>query len=148
MPDFQRVAAEVREVSGGIPIGFKLSAQHIEDDLDFALDIGVDYVILDGCGGGIGAAPEVFKDNISVPTIPALDRARHHLDQRGRRDMTLIITGGLRTESDFVKALALGTDGIAVSNEAIQTGIPYGGVTSAVRIVHSLLNWLKLERSG
>lgn len=120
VPDFQRVAAEVRDLSGGIPIGFKLSAQHIEEDIDYALAIGVDYIILDGRGGGTGAAPEIFKKNISVPTIPALARARHHLDKRGRRDITLIITGGLRTESDFVKAMALGADGVAVSNAAIQ----------------------------
>lgn len=118
--DFRRLAAEVREVSGGIPIGFKLSAQHIEEDIDAALAIGVDYIILDGRGGGTGAAPEIFKKNISVPTIPALARARRHLDKRGRRDVTLIITGGLRTESDFVKALALGADGVAISNAAIQ----------------------------
>jgi len=118
--DFQRVADEVRDVSGGIPIGVKMSAQHIEEDIDFALAIGVDYIILDGRGGGTGAAPEVFKKNISVPTIPALARARHHLDKQGQRDVTLIITGGLRTESDFVKALALGADGIAVSNAALQ----------------------------
>ncbi len=118
--DFQRVAAEVRDVSGGIPIGFKLSAQHIEEDINFALAVGVDYIILDGRGGGTGAAPEIFKKNISVPTIPALARARRHLDMRGRRDVTLIITGGLRTESDFVKALALGADGVAVSNSALQ----------------------------
>ncbi|QVJ02366.1 FMN-binding glutamate synthase family protein [Nocardiopsis eucommiae] len=55
--DFRRVAAEVREATGGIPVGFKLSAQHIERDLDAALQIGVDYVILDGRGGGTGAAP-------------------------------------------------------------------------------------------
>ena len=66
----------VREESGGIPIGFKLSAQHIEEDLDAALAVGVDYVILDGRGGGTGAAPLLFRDNISVPTIPALARAR------------------------------------------------------------------------
>ncbi|MCB0179786.1 MAG: Rieske 2Fe-2S domain-containing protein [Anaerolineae bacterium] len=118
--DFRRVADEVRDVSGGIPIGFKLSAQHIEDDIDFALAVGVDYIILDGRGGGTGAAPEIFKKNISVPTIPALARARKHLDQLGRDDITLIITGGLRTESDFVKALALGADGVAVSNAALQ----------------------------
>ncbi|MCB9079453.1 MAG: alpha-hydroxy-acid oxidizing protein [Anaerolineaceae bacterium] len=118
--DFRRVADEVREVSGGIPIGFKMSAQHIEADIDFALAIGVDYIILDGRGGGTGAAPEIFKKNISVPTIPALARARKHLDQLGRDDITLIITGGLRTESDFVKALALGADGVAVSNAALQ----------------------------
>ena len=119
--DFRRVAAEVRQVSGGIPIGFKLSAQHIEDDIDFALDIGVDYIILDGRGGGTGAAPNVFKQNISVPTMVALPRARRHLDMRGvSGQVTLIITGGLRTESDFVKALALGADGVAVANSAMQ----------------------------
>ncbi|EDM80637.1 ferredoxin-dependent glutamate synthase [Plesiocystis pacifica SIR-1] len=118
--DFQRVADEVREVSGGIPIGFKLSAQHIEADVDFALAASADYIILDGRGGGTGAAPEVFKNNISVPTMIALARARRHLDARGRRDVTLIITGGLRTESDFVKAMALGADAVAVSNAAMQ----------------------------
>ena len=118
--DFRRMADEVREISGGIPIGFKLSAQHIEDDIDFALDVGADYIILDGRGGATGAAPIVFKDNISVPTLVALPRARRHLDRRGRRDVTLIITGGLRTESDFIKAMAMGADGVAVANSAIQ----------------------------
>lgn len=118
--DFKRVADEVREASGGIPIGFKLSAQHIEADIDFALEASADYIILDGRGGGTGAAPNVFKDNISVPTIPALARARRHIGGRGAQDVTLIITGGLRTESDFVKALALGADGVAVSNSALQ----------------------------
>ena len=118
--DFRRVADEVREVSGGIPIGFKLSAQHIEADLDFALEVGIDYLILDGRGGGTGAAPALFKDNISVPTIPALARARRHLDAKRADGVTLIITGGLRTEADFVKALALGADGVAVANAAIQ----------------------------
>ena len=117
---FKQIANDVREASGGIPIGFKLSAQHIEDDIDFALAVGVDYIILDGRGGGTGAAPNVFKQNISVPTIPALARARHHLDKRDANNVTLIITGGLRTESHFAKALALGADGIAISNAAIQ----------------------------
>ena len=80
--DFRKVADEVREVTGGIPIGFKLSAQHIEADIDFALDVGVEYIILDGRGGGTGAAPEVFKSNISVPTMAALARARRHLDTK------------------------------------------------------------------
>ncbi len=118
--DFAEIAAEVREVTGGIPIGFKMSAQHIEDDLDFALEVGVDYVILDGRGGATGAAPDIFKNNISVPTMAALGRARRHLDARAATGVTLIITGGLRTESDFVKALALGADGVAISNSALQ----------------------------
>jgi len=118
--DFRRVADEVREATGGIPIGVKMSAQHIEADIDFALDIGVDYIILDGRGGGTGAAPLLFRDNISIPTMVALARARRRLDTCGAKDVTLIITGGLRTEGDYVKALALGADAIAVSNAALQ----------------------------
>ncbi len=117
---FRDFAAEVREKTGGIPVGFKLSAQHIEKDIDAALEVGVDYIILDGRGGGTGAAPLIFRDNISVPTIPALARARRHLDRSDAADTTLIITGGLRHPADFAKAMALGADGVAVSNAAIQ----------------------------
>lgn len=120
LDDYRRFAAEVRDATGGIPVGFKLSAQHIERDIDAALEVGVDYIILDGRGGGTGAAPLIFRDNISVPTMPALARARRHLDQAGRSDVTLVITGGLRTPADFAKALALGADAIAVSNAALQ----------------------------
>ena len=114
-------ADEVRDRTGGIPIGYKLSAQHIEKDIDSALEVGVDYIILDGRGGGTGAAPTIFRDNISVPTIPALARARRHLDALDRKDITLVITGGLRQPADFVKALAMGADAIAVSNAAMQS---------------------------
>ncbi|MEM8748787.1 MAG: glutamate synthase-related protein [Pseudomonadota bacterium] len=118
--EIRAFADEVRDRTGGIPIGYKLSAQHIEKDIDAALEVGVDYIILDGRGGGTGAAPIIFRDNISVPTIPALARARRHLDGLSRSDVTLVITGGLRKPADFVKALALGADAIALSNSAMQ----------------------------
>ncbi len=120
LADFKAFAGEVRAATGGIPVGFKLSAQHIERDLEAALEIGVDYVILDGRGGGTGAAPLLFRDNISVPTIPALARARRFLDAHGASDVTLVATGGLRLPADFVKALALGADAVALSNSALQ----------------------------
>lgn len=120
LEQFRDFAEQVREVSGGIPVGFKMSAQHIERDIDAALEIGVDYLILDGRGGGTGSAPTIFRDNISVPTIPALARARRHLDRLGAGDVTLAITGGIRTPADMVKALALGADAIALSNAALQ----------------------------
>tara|TARA_R110002094_G_scaffold134060_1_gene126381 strand:+ start:1595 stop:3127 length:1533 start_codon:yes stop_codon:yes gene_type:complete len=118
--DFRKVANEVRERSGGIPIGFKLSANHIEEDIDFALEASADYIILDGRGGGTGAAPLIFRDHISVPTIPALARARKHLDAKTGREVTLVITGGLRVAEDFAKAMAMGADAIAISNSAMQ----------------------------
>jgi glutamate synthase domain-containing protein 2/CDGSH-type Zn-finger protein len=119
--DFRRFGDRVRELSGGIPVGFKLSAQHIEQDLDFALEAGADYLILDGRGGGTGGAPQLLRDHIAVPTIPALARARTHLDRRGvSGEVSLIVTGGIRTPADCIKALALGADGIALANAAIQ----------------------------
>ncbi|MGW8283328.1 MAG: glutamate synthase-related protein [Gemmatimonadota bacterium] len=120
LDDFRAFAEQVRQRTGGIPIGFKLSAQHIERDIDAALEIGVDYIILDGRGGGTGAAPLIFRDNISVPTMPAIARARRHLDASDASEVTLIATGGLRTAADFAKAMALGADGIAVGNAAMQ----------------------------
>ncbi len=119
--DFKRFADRVREITGGIPVGFKLSANHIEKDIQFALDASADYIILDGRGGGTGAAPTMFRDHISVPTIPALARARRYLDEQNASGrVTLIITGGLRVPVDFIKALALGADGIAIANSAMQ----------------------------
>ncbi len=119
--DFKNFADRIREITRGIPIGFKLSANHIEQDIQFALDASADYIILDGRGGGTGAAPEMFRDHISVPTIPALARARRYLDEHSASGrVTLIITGGLRMPIDFVKALALGADGVAISTSAMQ----------------------------
>ncbi len=118
--DFKVFADEVRQRTGGIPIGFKIAASHIEKDIQFALDVGVDYIILDGRGGGTGSAPTILRDNINVPTIPALARARKYLDKIGASNITLIITGGLRIAEDFAKAMMLGADAIAVSNSALQ----------------------------
>ena len=118
--DFKDFANKVRKRTEGIPIGFKIAASHIEKDIQFALDVGVDYIILDGRGGGTGSAPTILRDHINVPTIPALARARKYLDKVGATDVTLIITGGLRVAEDFAKAMMLGADAIAVSNSALQ----------------------------
>ncbi|NQZ13183.1 MAG: CDGSH iron-sulfur domain-containing protein, partial [Algicola sp.] len=91
--DFQMFADRVREITGGVPVGFKLSANHIERDIEFALKAGADYIILDGRGGGTGSAPALFRDHISVPTIPALARARRFMDKQGvSGKVNLIIT--------------------------------------------------------
>ena len=118
--DFKEFGDKVRARTGGIPIGFKIAASHIEKDIQFALDAGVDYIILDGRGGGTGSAPTILRDHINVPTIPALARARKYMDKVGATDVTLIITGGLRVAEDFAKAMMLGADAIAVSNSALQ----------------------------
>ena len=118
--DFKQLADEVREKTGGIPVGIKMAASHIEADIDFALEVGVDYIILDGRGGGTGSAPSILRNNINIPTIPALARARQHLDRCEAEGVSLVITGGLRVAEDFAKAMMMGADAIAVSNAALQ----------------------------
>lgn len=119
--DFREFSEEVRERTGGIPIGFKLAASHIEKDIDFALESGADYIILDGRGGGTGSAPKILRDHINIATIPALARARKHLKRSQSKHVSLIVTGGLRVPEDFAKALMMGADAVAVSNAALQS---------------------------
>ena len=101
------------------PIGAKMAASHIERDLEAVAYCGFDFVTIDGRGGGTGAAPIHVKDNITVPLVYAIPRARRWLDEHDRADITLVATGGLRTPSDFAKALALGADCVAISTAAM-----------------------------
>jgi glutamate synthase domain-containing protein 2 len=52
-----------------------------------------------------------------MPTIFALLRARKAL--KDRKDISLIITGGLRVASDFAKAFALGANAVAIGTAAL-----------------------------
>jgi glutamate synthase domain-containing protein 2 len=117
--DLKRKIDELRRLSKGRPIGIKFAAGHVEADLEFALSAGPDFITIDGRAGATGAAVKLIKDATSVPTIYALDRARRYLEGRGIRDVTLIVTGGLRVSPDFAKALALGADAVAIGTAAL-----------------------------
>jgi glutamate synthase domain-containing protein 2 len=109
----------LRETSGGRPVGVKIAAGAIEEDLEAILYAGPDYITLDGRPGATAAALKYIKAATSVPTIFALYRARKYLDRHGAEDVSLIITGGLRVSSDFAKALALGADAVAIGTAAL-----------------------------
>ena len=117
--DLKQKVSWLREGSGGRPVGVKLAAGRVEQDLVVALFAGVDFITLDGRAGGTGAAPAQVKDATSVPTIYALHRAREFLDAAGAEDVSLVITGGLRVSADFAKALAMGADAVAVASAAM-----------------------------
>ena len=116
--DLKNFVSDLRRRSEGRPIGIKLAAGRIEDDLDFACYAEPDFITIDGRGGATGASPKFIKDATSVPTIYALYRAKKYLRDH-KLDIDLVITGGLRVSSDFAKALAMGADAIAIGTAAM-----------------------------
>lgn len=117
--DLRGLVGQLRARSGGRPIGIKVAAGHVEKDLEYALSAEPDFITIDGRPGATGAAPKFVKDATSVPTIFALHRARKYLDSAGAGDVSLVITGGFRVSSDFVKALAMGADAVAIGTAAL-----------------------------
>ncbi len=116
--DMKNKVLELRMRSGGRPVGIKIAAGHIEQDLEICVYAEPDFITIDGRGGATGSSPLLLRDASGVPTIYALSRARKYLDSV-RSDIALVITGGLRVSSDFAKALAMGADAVAVATAAL-----------------------------
>lgn len=116
--DLRKLVSDLRMRSEGRPIGIKIAAGNIEQDLAFCVYAEPDFITIDGRGGATGASPAIIRDSTSVPTIYALSRARKYLDSIGS-DIDLVITGGLRVSSDFAKAIAMGADAVAIASAAM-----------------------------
>lgn len=112
--DLKSLVDQLRERSGGRPIGVKIAANDIEADLEWIKFAQPDFITIDGRGGGTGAAPKLWKETAGVPTLYALIRARRYLDDN-KMPQQLIVTGGLRTSDEIVKCLALGADAVALA---------------------------------
>lgn len=155
----------IRQTSEGRPVGIKIAAGHIEQDMEWIAYAAPDFVTIDGRGGATGASPKTLKDASSIPTLFALHRAKKYIRDH-RLKMDLVITGGLRVPADFAKALAMGADAVAIASAAMMaaacqqyrvcnTGMcPVGAATQDVRlrkrlhIEHSakrLANFLKVS---
>jgi len=106
----------VRQVNPNALVSVKVSTPRDVDMVAVgSYHAGANIVHLDGAYGGTGAAPEIAKKNIAMPIELALARTHRFLVAEGIRDeLVLIASGGLRTPADFVKAIALGADGVVV----------------------------------
>lgn len=112
--------AHLRRLTNGAPIGAKIGCGRIEDDLDVLLDAAVDFITLDGFGGGTGATEMFVRENCGISIVAALPRAIRHLEKKGVRDrITVIASGGLRSSGHFAKCLALGADAVYIGTAAL-----------------------------
>ncbi|WP_066636686.1 FMN-binding glutamate synthase family protein [Desulfolucanica intricata] len=116
-----KIVKNLRKLTGGIPIGIKMGAGNsLEKDLSLAIKAGIDVITLCGSEGGSSAAIPIIQNNFGLPTIYALSRAAKFLEQQGVKDkVSLIISGGLSKPGDYLKALALGADAVAIGTIAL-----------------------------
>lgn len=107
---------ELRELSGGKPVGFKLCVGSRSEFLGICkamLSTGIapDFIIVDGAEGGTGAAPIEFEDNVGMPLTEGLMTVHNALVGVGLRDQIRIGASGKVTMGfDIVKRIAQGAD--------------------------------------
>lgn len=115
----EKVAA-LRGLTDGVPVGAKIGCGDIERDLEVLIDAEIDFVAIDGFGGGTGATSCAVRENVGLPLLAALPRAVRFLSEKGVKDRVSVIAGGgLRTAADFAKCLALGADAVYVGTAAL-----------------------------
>ncbi|MDY2700580.1 MAG: glutamate synthase-related protein [Suilimivivens sp.] len=116
--DLRKMVDMLRQCSGGRPIGIKIAAGRIEQDLEYCVYAEPDFITIDGRGGATGSSPLLLREATTIPTIYALYRARKYLDSVNS-DISLVITGGLRVSADFAKALSMGADAVAIASAGL-----------------------------
>jgi glutamate synthase domain-containing protein 2 len=108
--DLKKKIEWLRKITGGVPIILKLGAP-TEKDIELAIRANPDIIAIDGKGGATGAAPEIILNEVGIPTLSCLVKAREILDKK-KAKQELWIGGGLSSGADFAKALALGADAV------------------------------------
>ena len=107
---------ELRDLSGGKPVGFKLcvgSKKEIEDICQAMIktEIKADFITVDGAEGGTGAAPLEFSNHIGMPGEEAVTLVSDML--RGydlKKEVKIIFSGKVITGFDIIRAISAGAD--------------------------------------
>ena len=108
--------AQLREASGGKPVGFKLCLGRRRDFLAICkamVETGLlpDFITVDGSEGGTGAAPLEFSNAVGWPLYDGLTYVHSALRGVDVRDKVRVITSGRVVDGfDMFTRIALGGD--------------------------------------
>ena len=111
-----RFVQQLRELSGGKPVGFKLAIGHPWEWFGIAkalLSSGIrpDFIVVDGAEGGTGAAPMEFADHVGTPLREGLLLVHNTLVGLNLREQIRIgAAGKIITAFDIARTLAIGAD--------------------------------------
>lgn len=115
-PELCKWIKELRDLSGGKPIGFKICVGKKSEFTDICLamiETGIkpDFIVVDGGEGGTGAAPMEFSNSLGMPLRDALAFVSNTLVGFDlKKDITLIASGKIITGFHIARAIALGAD--------------------------------------
>jgi len=107
---------QLRGLSGGKPVGFKLCIGHAHEFLAIVkamLETGTtpDFIVVDGKEGGTGAAPSEYIDHIGMPLREGLTFVHNALIGADLRDKIRIGASGMIISAiDIARMMALGAD--------------------------------------
>jgi len=107
---------QLRELSGGKPIGFKLCIGRPKEFLGICkamLETGIipDFITVDGGEGGTGAAPTEMTNSVGTPLRDGLIFVNNALIGVGLRDKIRIIAAGkIFSAFHLLRIIALGAD--------------------------------------
>jgi glutamate synthase domain-containing protein 2 len=111
-----RFIEELRERSGGKPVGFKLCVGRRTDFFAMCkamLETGIspDFITVDGGEGGTGAAPLEFSNSVGMPARDAWVFVHNALVGAGLRERIRIIASGkILSAFHMIRAIAIGAD--------------------------------------
>ncbi len=114
--DLLHFIQQLRELSKGKPVGFKLCVGRTEEFIDLVekmkeLEIWPDFITVDGAEGGTGAAPLEFSDFVGLPLEPALIFVHRTLEKYGlRNEVKIIASGKVLSAFSILRRRALGAD--------------------------------------
>jgi glutamate synthase domain-containing protein 2 len=114
--ELMQFITQLRELSGGKPVGFKLCIGKITEwfaIIKAMLETKVvpDFIVIDGSEGGTGAAPVEFVDHVGTPMRDGLRLVHMSLIGAGLRDqIKLGVAGKIISAFDIVRACAIGAD--------------------------------------
>jgi glutamate synthase domain-containing protein 2 len=107
---------QMRELSGGKPIGFKLCIGQPSEFIAICkamVKTGIypDFITVDGGEGGTGAAPVEFSNSVGMPFKEGLAFAHDCLIGFDlKQHIKLLASGKIITGFDIIRAMALGAD--------------------------------------
>jgi methylamine---glutamate N-methyltransferase subunit C len=118
--DLRKKISKLRKIGSGVPVGAKIGCGNVEADVKILAESGVDFIALDGFGGGTGATDKYIRENVGIPIFSAIPRAAKILaNLRTNRNISIIAGGGLRSSADFAKCLSLGADAVYIGTAAL-----------------------------